>query len=254
VRNSGGTETSQVAPPSAEGPPPAGEASNGSPSPRPPRSRSYAGRARAFRDAQAEIRRARRELLGNVIVVLIIALGVYAIVTAKPLSSSGAYVPPKQGPPIRVYLGTPSVSNVPCGGGGSAFAERIPWINSSEPIQTGDINLRVYEIWDGDWIGDSGVVANVTSTDVCAGSAPGSVNAGLVIDWYAVLTAPNGTNLLTYTDAHPWTPVSGSASSIWIEDGSALVVVTDPAIAQTGRGFAVFGFENGSAISGTTPL
>jgi hypothetical protein len=153
-----------------------------------------------------------------------------------------------------VDFGTPTVTNVPCGDGGSAYAERIPWVNSSEPIQTGDINLRVYEIWDGDWIGDTGVVANVTPSDLCAGPAPGSVSAGLVIDWYAVLSGPNGTNLMSYTDAHPWTPVGASASSVWIENGSAFIVVTNPAITQTGRGFAVFGFENGSAISGTTPL
>lgn len=228
-------------PPEAEpdGPPPA----------RPAGSRRYTGRAHAFREAQAEIRRARRELLGNVIVVLIIALGVYAIVTAKPLSSSGSYVPPKQGPPIHVYFGTPSVASVPCGGGGSAYAERIPWVNSTSPIRTGDINVRVYEIWDGDWIGDPGVQANASAQSVCAGSPPGGIT-----DWYIVLASPNGTNLLTYTDADLWLPVSGTASNLWIDNGSAIFVVTNPAITQTGRGFAVFGFENGSAISGETPL
>ncbi len=211
--------------------------------------RPYRGRAQAFRREQEELRRARRELLGNIVVVLIIGLGVYAILTARPFNPASVYTPPPTNPPISVKLGTPNVSAVTCAAGAPAFAERIVWLNSSEPVRTGDVDVRVYEIWDNDWITDPNVVANATPTSVCAGPAPFSVT-----DWYVVLSAPNGTNLLYYTDGSGWVSVSGAPWNIEITDGSSFVVVTDPAIAQTGRGFAVYGYENGSLIEATTPL
>ena len=207
------------------------------------------GGAQAFRREQERSRRARWELLGDLVVIAIIVAGIYAISTARPTSPDSVYVPPPEGPPIHVEFGTPTVGAIACDGGATAYAERIPWIGSSMPLRTGDINVRVYEIWDSDWIGDPGVVASVTPTSVCAGPAPVSM-----LDWYAVLAAPNGTNLLLYTDATAWAPVNSGPWNIWVENDSSIVIVTNPAIAQTGRGFAVFGFENGSTVLGTTPL
>ncbi len=231
----------------ASGPSP--EATLARPDRRSSANRSFQGRAQAFRREQTELRRARRDLLGNIAVVLIIAVGVYAVVTARPFNPGAAYTPPPTHPPITVTLGTPTVTAITCAAGATAYAERIPWVGSSAPVRTGDVTVRVYEIWDSDWIGDPGVVANATPTNVCSGPAPLSVT-----DWYVVLAAPNGTNLDLYTDGQGWVSVTGAPWNIGIENGSSFVVVTNPAITDTGRGFAVYGFENGSLISATTPL
>ncbi|HYA58499.1 MAG TPA: hypothetical protein VEH57_08605 [Thermoplasmata archaeon] len=212
---------------------------------RPPSAR---GRAHTFRVEQEERSLARRELAYESVVVVILLLGVYTIVTAQPGGVSG-YVPPSYGPTIEVQLGTPSGSSVTCGAGGTAYAEKIPWVNSTQPVTTGDVNVRVYEIWDGDIIPDFGVVANATPTDVCAGAAPGSPTA-----WYVVLQAPNGTNLLTYNAGHNWKSVTDAPWNFWVENGSAIVVVTGSDISGTGRGFAVLGFANGSPVKGSIPL
>lgn len=212
------------------------------------RSRS-AVKAREFRQVHREARRLRWEAIEVVVASLLVVVAVYAIATAKPYSPGSPTGPPILGPPISITFGTPVVKQVPCSAGGTAYAESIPWNGSSEPVQVGDLNVRVYEIWDGDWVGDHGVVENVTPTSVCAGPSPTSDT-----DWYVVLAAPNGTNLVTYTDAVTWASVSGGAWNLWVENGSSLIIVTNPPIADTGRGFSVFGFENDSKISGSTPL
>jgi hypothetical protein len=183
------------------------------------------------------------------VVVAVIVLGVFVIVTARPGGSPSDYLPPSPGPTIAVNLGTPSVTSVTCGDGGTAYAERIPWTNSTQPVTTGDVNLRVYEIWDGDYYGDGGAVANVTSTNVCAGPPPTQTAR-----WYAVLTGPNGTNLLTYTEAHPWVPVVPGPWNFEIENGSAIILVTNPSLAASGRGLAVFGFADGAPVLGAVVL
>lgn len=210
---------------------------------------SFDGRARSFREEQEKNRSAKRERIGVILVVAIIVLGVFAIVTARPFSPSSNGGLPTPGPPITVRFGAPSVSTVNCSAGGKAYVEQIPWTNSSEPITTGDINLRVYEIWDGDYIGDRNVVANATPSNLCAGSPPGPLSL-----WYAVLQAPNGTNLLTYTVAQLWTSLSGGAWNIWVQDGFVLVLVTYVSLAGTGRGIAVYGHSGGSPIQGSIPL
>ena len=122
--------------------------------------------------------------VGQLVSILVILLGIYALTTARPYSGpAGGGIPNSTstapGPPIAVQFGTPSVRNVSCAGGGTAYAERIPWVNSSSPLTTKSVWPIVYEIWDGDYIGDPNAAASATPTNVCAGSAPGSIWA-----WY----------------------------------------------------------------------
>ena len=215
---------------------------------------SVGGRAHAFRIKQAERRTARWEQVGVLLIVVLIVVAFATILTAKPFTpSSGpgypAWWPNPPGTPILVQLGTPSVGTVTCGQGGTAYTERVSFLSSSQPITTGNAYLVVYEIGDGDYIGDANTVANATATNVCSGSPP-----GLPTLWYAVLVAPNGTNLLTYTEASDWTAVTGSSWNIPMEAGSTLVLVTGASLAGTGRALGVIGFVGQSTIRGTVPL
>lgn len=182
-------------------------------------------------------------------VVIIIVLGIYTLLTAHPYTGSSGSGPPPQGPTILVNLGTPTAGTVSCAGGGTAYTEYIPWIGSSRPITTGDVNLRVYEIWDRDYIADPNAVANATPTSVCAGVPPDPIAL-----WYVVLAAPNGTNVLGYTQAQDWTSLSGGATNFIVPANSTLILVTQMSLYHTGRGFQVYGFSNNSVVFGTIPL
>lgn len=212
---------------------------------------TFDGRARSFRETQSQRRSLRRERLGQVVVVAIILLGIYAIVSARPFNPSSGSGHPTPGPPIRVTLATPVLGQTPCGGGGTAYTERVVWTSASASVTTGDVSPRVYELFDGDIVNDIGVVANATSSSLCAGSPP---NGAPLVSWYVVLTDPNGTNLLTYTFSAGWTSVTHGAWNFAIENGSAMVVVTKTSVAGMGFGFAVVGFSSGSAIRGSVPL
>jgi hypothetical protein len=191
-----------------------------------------------------------RERIGTFLVVVILVLGVYTIVTARPFSPGTGDNTPTPGPPIHVNLGKPTeVTSVNCSAGGTAYVERIPWTNATQPVTTGDLGVRVYEIWDGDYIGDPNAVANVTSSNVCAGASPTWSEL-----WYMVLASPSGTNLLTYTVNHPWVPVTPGPTNVGIENGSALILVTATPLADTGRGLAVVGYAGGSQIRGNVVL
>lgn len=211
---------------------------------------SFDGRARSFREQQTKRRGIRRERVGQLLVVAIIVLGVYAIVSAKPFNPASKSNYPSPGPPISVTLLSPVVSNLTCGQGGTAYVERIVWANSTGTVTTGDIATHLYEIWDGDYIADAGVVANVTEKNLCAGSPPDPST----LLWYVVMESPNGTILLSYTQPSGWVAVGPGPADIEIPNGSAMVVVTGLSLAGTGRGFAVVGFSNGSPIRGSVPL
>lgn len=207
------------------------------------------GRAGAFRRADAKRKGARHERYADVILAVVLVLGAYLIVTTPPnslLSDNGVGTP---GPPVRVNFGSVSVSTVPCSSGGSAYAERIPWTNSSRPVTTGDIDLEVYAIFNGDNIGRGDPVAVVTSSNVCAGSPPDPVAL-----WYVVLQAPNGTNLLTYTVASSWTSVAAGPSNVGIQNASSLVLVSNSSLAGSGRGLKIIGFLGEAQIEGAVVL
>ncbi len=214
------------------------------------RSASSRGRASALRRDRAERRKARTDLVVEAIAVAVLLLAVYVIATARPTPPASS-APPGQayGPPISVSFGTPTVTSLACGGGGTAYAERIPWSSSTLPVTTADVDVSVYQIGDGDVVGDAGVVPSATPSDLCAGAAP-STSAR----WYAVLADPNGTNLVTYTYAQLWKSVTNTSWNIGIQNGSILTLVTNPSLAGTGYGFEVLGYENGSKILGRVPL
>lgn len=245
-----GSALTPVAPPT-EAPSTTGHGTAPQTGPPPSHPRRTEGRTHAFREREVARRAARRENIGVIVVVVILALGILTILTARPNSSS-SYSFPSPGPPIAVTLGSPSVSPVTCGDGTTGYAEKVPWVSASESVTTGDVNVRVYEIWDGDYIGDADVIPNATATNPCAGSPP--MGTGLFPGWYVVLAAPNGTNLLTYTTAKDWTSITSEPWNFEIQNDSTLIVVTSVSLAGTGRGIAVTGFAAGSPISGSTPL
>lgn len=241
--------TPGASPPDEPAPPPSLSPASRAPRPgEPAPPGSFDGRARSFRERQADRRSARRQAVGAIFVVAVIALGVYTVLTARPYSSS-AYQLPSPGPLITVHLGTPSTSTITCSAGGTAYVERIPFSNATQPIATGNVFVRVSEIWDGDFIGDPGVVANATPSNLCAGVAPDATSI-----WYVVLAAPGGTNLLTYTVARGWAAVTHGSSNVGIQNDSTIILLTYTSLAGTGRGLSVVGTENGSLIRGVVPL
>jgi hypothetical protein len=204
---------------------------------------TFDGRTRSFRDRQTKQRSRRRERLGQIAVVAIIVLGIYAIVSAKPFNPSSGGGNTTPGPPIVVNLSAPVAGQLPCGGGGTGYTVRLVWMNASAPVSTGDVGVLVKEP-DNDSVPDHGVVANVTGSNLCAGVPPNAVTWS----WYIVLVAPNGTNLLTYTQDQGWSSVTHGASNIPIEDGSAFVVVTGGPFHDRGFVFWLEGYANGSPI------
>jgi hypothetical protein len=236
--------------PATEAPPVIGPAGRG-PSGGPGAARS---RAQAFRHEHALRQTHRTYRTTNVVLVALIVVGAYAIVTEHPghLVSTlrSLEATPGPGPPIVVTFGTPTESTVNCTGGGTAAVESIPWNRSTETLATGEVLVRLYEIWDGDNIADPGAVANATPSNLCAGTPP---NPSAL--WYIVFAAPNGTNLLTYTEANSWSSVvAGGSSDLKIYDGSNLVVVSYDSLANTGRGLELVGFVGDSQITGSVPL
>ncbi|MGA8542106.1 MAG: hypothetical protein WB947_00970 [Thermoplasmata archaeon] len=221
----------------------------GTPNPR----GSFAGRASEFRQRGAHRRFRRLELLAEIGCVALIVVAFTVVLTAKPPPTPSPGTPPWEpapsSAPITVRFGTPTVGNVSCGAGGTAYTERIPWLNSSQPVTTASTWVILHELGDGDYIPDPNAVANATPASVCAG-APPSPSAL----WYVVLAAPNGTNLLTYTEPGVWASVTHGSTDLPIAANSSLVVVTDVSIAGTGRGLAVLGYVGTASISGNVPL
>lgn len=217
-----------------------------------PRSRMFAGRARAFRLREAYRKSARTERTVNAVMAALIVVGAYAIVTERPgglLPSHRTAGLASPGATIVVRFGAPSESSVSCGEGGTAYVEAVPWNSSTEPVTTGEVYVMLYEIWDGDNIPDPGAAPSVSSSSLCTGTPPSASAL-----WYVVLSAPNGTNLLTYTETQGWTSVTGGSTDLSIQDGSSLVVVSYDSIADTGRGLEVVGLVGTSAVTGSVPL
>jgi hypothetical protein len=250
-----GAESSPAAPGPTGSPPVADlDGSRGRPGPgEPARPGTFEGRASTFRQAEAVRRRARRERYVEVVLVAVILIGSYSIVAGRSDSTSiqGFMVAPiAAGPPILVHLiSSATDSSVSCGGGGTAYVENITWFSSSQPLYSSEVFIGIYEIWDGDPIPDLLVVPNATASSVCAGTPPGSGSL-----WYLVLAAPNGTNLLTYDQTSQWAPVGSGASDVLIASGSNLVLVSNTALSNTGRGLKLIGSVDGSQITGSVAL
>jgi hypothetical protein len=184
------------------------------------------------------------------VAAVVLVLGVYTLATARPSNGveGGGYSPP--GPPILVDLSTPVVGTVTCSAGGTAYIEQMNWSSAAAPVTTGAVNLRLYEIWDGDYIPLVSVTANVTSSNLCAGSPPNPEKLG----WYAVLKDPSGASVLTYTGAQGWSSIGSQSWDMPVQNGSSLVFVSGIPLHGTGRGFLVVGFFDGSPVKGSVPL
>lgn len=185
----------------------------------------------------------------DLVLVVVVVFGAYTVLAEPANSLLTGNGLPNVGPPVLVTFGTLSVAPVTCGSGGTAYAERIPWVNSTRPVTTGDVYVEVYAIFDGDIIGRANAVANATPSNLCSGAPPDPVAL-----WYVVLEAPNGTNLFTYTPAGSWTSVTHGSNDVEIENGSTLVLVTSSSLAGTGRGLKVFGFVDDAPIMGAVAL
>jgi hypothetical protein len=208
------------------------------------------GGAREFRERRTRRRQSRTDLAVTGIAVVVLVLAVVVLLTVKPVvPGSGPPDDSSNAPPIVVRFGTPVVSEVTCGSGGNVTAERVPWINSSQPITTGDADPRITEIADGDFVSDPHATPTVNATDVCTGAA-----MDLTSRWYAVLEDPNGTNALTYTVADGWQTVAGGEWNVLIPDGANLTVVENPSMAGSGYALSMIGFANGAAITGSVTL
>jgi hypothetical protein len=208
-----------------------------------------AGRTRSFREGQAQRQSITRERLGVWLVVVILVAAVLTLALVHPSSSSNPYQFPPPAPTIAVHLGLPVTSSVACGSGATASTERIPWTGSTQPLSSGNIVVRLYEIADGDVIGDPTAVANATPSSSCAGAPPDGPAS-----WYVVLAAPGGTNLLTYTVDAGWSSVMHGPTNVTVENGSSLTLVTNESWAGTGRALGVYGFVNDTSVSGSVPL
>jgi hypothetical protein len=226
--------------------PPPSSPRAGEPAPR----GTFDGRARAFREQQTQRRSRRRELFGQLLVVAIIVVGIYAIVSAKPFSPSNNSGPPNPGPPIVITFTTPVVGTVSCGDGGTAYTEQVDWTNASQPVTTGDVTLRVYELYDGDIVNDMGIIPNATTASVCAGAPPNPAT----LAWYVVVSSPSGAIQLTYAFSPGWASVTNGAWNVPIENGTMMTIVMGASIAGRGFGFAVVGFASGSPVRGSIPL
>ncbi|HTT73111.1 MAG TPA: hypothetical protein VMG99_03040 [Thermoplasmata archaeon] len=216
----------------------------------PPREEPPRPRASEFRADRTNRRQRRAELVLTIVAVAAIATGAVWLVFGPPvLPGSSAPGGSPNAPPIHVNFGAPVASSVPCGGGGNVTVERIPWINTTEPITTGEAELRLMEIYDGDYLSDPGAAPNVNASSVCTGAVPNPSAR-----WYAVLQGSNGTNVLSYTVPGGWATVSGGDWNLPIPDGDSLVVVENPSLVASGFAISVVGFANGSPITGSVVL
>jgi len=206
--------------------------------------------AREFRERRAQRRRGRTDTALTVLATAVIVLAIAVMLTAKPVvPGTGPPDESSNAPPIVVTFGTPVVSEVNCSGAGNVTAERVPWVNASEPITTGDADPRITEIADGDFVSDPKATPDVNATDVCTGPVPDPTSR-----WYAVLEDPNGTNVLTYTVAGGWQTVGPGDWNVLIPDGANLTVVENPVMAGSGYSLNVIGFAMGAQITGSVTL
>ncbi len=213
-----------------------------SPTADPPRSK-----ARTYRMARSATVARRRGWAVAGVALVVLAVATYTIATSGPLTHG--YSPPGPGSSIVVQFGTPTTEAMTCAEGGTAYVETIPWLNSSGPVWTAGVSVIVFEITDGDFIGDPGVVANASPTVPCAGTPP--PYSGL---WYAVLLAPNSTTVLAFTDDAHWTAVTPGPSNVQVPNGSSLLLVTQRSLAESGRGLEVTGLSNSIPVRGSVTL
>jgi hypothetical protein len=206
-----------------------------------PRSRAGAYRQRRVR------KRTPFRLLAAEIVVFLAVVGVIYLATAPKPATPPSIAPGGGNYPgqVRIALAPPAVANSSCGTAKSYTTEALRVNSTTIPLTTKEITLVVVELGDGDFINSASTPPVVTATDVCVNTPP---SGGL--SWYAVLIAPSGANLASFTYSQGWAPVPGAPFPGPVDNGSALCFVFAQSIAGLGYGVYVQGVENGPLVSG----
>jgi len=221
----------------------------GTPGPEPPSHRANAdGPAASFRTGRGRSVARRRRVAGGIAAALIAATVVFLVLHSQPAPAPTATGSPGGGSDggggpsskVSVTLGTPDAGTTVCGSGGSSPSERIPWLGSSVPISTAELNLLVVELADGDILPGIAGAPGVTSTDPCEGNPPGPS-----YHWYLVLSDPSGANVAYYTLPMGWVTLAGGAANLTVANGSSFLLLISPSVAGIGYGLALQGFVDG---------
>jgi len=150
--------------------------------------------------------------------------------------------------PISVVLGTPTTGSVTCAGA-TLQTETLPWVSSSGPVTNTQLSMEIFAAGEGNEIGGNNGPATVTTGSLCTGGAPTGT-----YDWYAVLVAPGGSNLASYTYSTGWQSVSSSPPPYAVTVGSALTIVSTHSNAGVGDGFRLDCVPGGPVVNGYSAL
>lgn len=187
-----------------------------------------------------------RRILAGVGVALVVAFVGY-LAYQDVLAPALAPAPPSAGP-ITVLFGTPSTGSIACGGA-TVPTERLPWESASRPVTTAQVAFTITEIGDGDSLGGPNTAGVATNQSLCAGNPPRGP-----YEWYAVLVAPSGENLATFSLQQGWIGIGGASLPLPISNGSAVEVLSTSSYAAHGDAFVVTDPNPTPTVNGYTAL
>jgi hypothetical protein len=195
-----------------------------------------------------------RLTVGILVLLVVVAAGIYVATTPRPTGSSsgggsgctsGCTSPPTD----YVQFGSPIVSSLTCGEGGSVSVEEVSWLGATTPLTTADVFLEVTEIVDGDIVGASSSAPFVTRASLCPGMPPSPSYS-----WYVVLQDSGGANLMSFSYANGWAYIGPGPSSLPLSNGTELFLVVTPSLAGIGYALDAGGTEGGPVVSGSVDL
>jgi hypothetical protein len=217
-------------------------------SPKEPNERPEPRRSRAgdYRNRRARRRTPYRVLAVEVVVFLAIVAVIYVATAPKPsiptVGSQGGHAYPPQ---VRVQLAPVVVGSTACGAAHNYTTEKLRINSTTTPLTTQTITLTVVELADGDFIDSASTAPVVSATSVCVNTPPAGG-----ISWYAVLVAPSGANIASFTYSQGWAPVGSAPFPGPVTNGSALSFVFAQSIAGLGYGVYIQGVEGGPLVAG----
>lgn len=203
-------------------------------------------RAGAYRQRRAKKRTPLRLLAAEAVVFLAVVGVIYLVTAPKPapppsIAPGGGNYPGQ----IRIALAPPVVASTACGTSKNYSTEQLRVNSTSIPLTTKELTLVVVELGDGDFIDSASTTPMVTAGAVCVSTPP---LGGL--SWYAVLVAPSGANLASFTYSQGWAPVAGAPFPGPVDNGSALCFVFAQSVAGFGYGVYLQGVIGGPIVSG----
>ncbi len=209
-------------------------AANGAAEPvRPARASEF--RVRSYRRDQR-----RRTVLGVLLVVGIVALGLFfapgASLSGSQGASSGGSSPSGPSGSVTVNLGPATVATTTCSDGKTTTTEGVPWVSSSAPVSTSEIALELQELIDGDIDGGPTAYPSVSASYLCGAPVQSAWTS-----WYAVLQNPAGANIAFFSYSQGWVNLNQPGVGITIADGSTLFVLSDPSYAGLSFALCVLG-------------